>query len=164
MTSLSFRKRDIITLLVVLVAATVILIISRDRGMPLSAMPFVALAIVTASVLTDAYYNAKRMRRELEFAALERATPLFTLRDKVIRDLIAARRELTKTRAEAEEIKVANAIAQLDRESTLAILRAASRPTRREVWADRASGFLLGVAGSMIASYAYSVLLAGSNA
>jgi hypothetical protein len=164
MTSFSFRKREIITLLVALVATTVILIYSHDRGMPLSAIPFAALAIVTASVLTDAYYNAKQMKRDLEFTALERASPLLALRSKVIQDLIAARRDLTKTRAEAEEIKAANAIAQLDRESTLAIFRAASRPTKRDVWAERVSGFLMGVAGSMIASYAYSVLQAGSNA
>lgn len=163
MTSLSFRKQDIITLLVAIIVAAVAFIISHDRGMPLSVIPFVALATIIASVLIDAYYAANRIRRELEFAVFERATPLSTLRNQVIRDLIAARRELTQARAEAEETKVANAITQLDRESTLAVLRTASRPTKREVWADRISGFLLGVAGSMLASYAYSALLAGSN-
>jgi hypothetical protein len=162
MLSLSFRPKDIITLLVAISAAVAIQLVSSDRGMPLRAAPFAAVAIVVASVLIDAYYNAKRISRQAELAAYNSATPLSSLRGRVIRELIVSRRELANLRSEADELKVANAISLLDRESMLAVLRAASRPTKQQIWADQVVGFMLGVAGSILASYAYSALQAGN--
>lgn len=164
MISLSFRTRDIVTLIIFVVLASAGMFIGEARGRQFSPMPVLALAICIASVLVDAYYNAKRIEREKQLAALEKATPLASLREKLIRDLIAARRELTKARVEAEEIAAANAISQLDRESTVALLRNATRPSDRDLWVERAIGFLFGIAGSIIASYVYSALHLGSNA
>ena len=161
MISLSFRPRDIALLVVFAVLASAGWFIG---GRQLSLAPILAVAICAASVLIDAYYNARKIEREKEFAALEQATPLASLREKLIRDLIASRRELTKVRAEAEEIAAAKAISQLDRESTVALLRNATRPSNRDLWVERAIGFLFGIAGSIIASYVYSALHLSSNA
>ncbi len=164
MTTLSLRTRHIVTIAVFVAVAAVALAVDDARGRPLNLIPILAVGLSILSVLVDAYYSARATERRERLSALEAATPLASLREKLIRDLIAARRELTRTRTEAEEIGVANALSQLDRESTISLLRAATRPTDRDLWKERAMGFLLGIAASMIASYLYSALLPASNA
>ena len=164
MISLSFRTRDIVTLVIFIVLASVVPFIVATRGGQFSLIPILGLVVSIASVFVDAYYNARKIERENQIAALDKATPLASLRDKLIRDLIQARRELAKTRVESEEIAVANAVAQLDKKSILVLLRNATRPSSHDLWKERAIGFLLGIAGSIIASYAYSALHLGSNA
>jgi hypothetical protein len=164
MISLALRKQDIIKLIALIAIALAIPHLAEMRGLDLNFYPFVSLLILAASVLTDAYFNSRREQRELERAAYEKAAPLAFLHHKITEQIAFARIELDGLRSESESIKITNAIAQLDRESAVALLRKLSQPKRIDVWLDRGVGFLLGVAGSILASYLYSLIQAGSNA
>lgn len=158
MVSLSFRKRDIITLVVLVGVAIVIPSLANARNIPLTPVPFVSLVIMALSVLIDAYYNSYREKRELELSVYERAAPLAALHNQLTNEVEVARKELEIIRAESEGIKAINAIGQLDRETTVALLRTLSKPKKFEVWLNRAISFFLGVAGSMLASYLYALI------
>lgn len=164
MISLALSKQDIIKLIALIAIALALSHLAEMRGLDLNFYPFVSLLIMAASVLIDAYFNSRRNQRELELATFEKAAPLVCLHHKITEQIALARLELNGLRSESESIKITNAIAQLDRESAVALLRKLSQPKRIDVWLDRGVSFLLGVAASILASYLYSIIQVGSNA
>ncbi len=163
MITLAMRKTDIVKLIVLSTIALVIPHIVEARGLDLTLYMFASLLILAESVFVDAYFNSQREKRKLEQAAYEKAAPLAFLHHQITEQIAAARIKLDSLRSESKRIKIINTIAQLDRENAIALLRTLSLPKIADIWSDRIISFLLGVAGSMFASFLYSLFQAGSN-
>jgi hypothetical protein len=157
--SFSFRRKDLIWLICLLLLSAIAFAWNQDQGKPLSVTPFLALGIALANALTNAYFLSRRHSREIAYRARIEAQPLVELKAQLIEELTAGHEKLTSLRTEIDGLETQRLtlaqLASLDRPGVQSLLLALG--TRRGLWFERCFGFVSGVVASLVASVIYEL-------
>lgn len=162
MISFTFRSKDVLWPLGLLILTIIGTAWNQLHGQPISAIPLLGLVIAFAGLLVDGYYRARSNIREIQYRAKVETQPLLELKAQLVRELNGGRFKVEALKTEAKNLEsqrvTAAQLASLDKAAVQSLLVALSLPKRHSPWGERVFGFVSGVVASLVASVIYELL------